>query len=180
MPKVVNIEPTPNPDALKFVVQPPLLRSGARSFRDFSSAVGDPLGSALFALGNVTSVFYMDRFVTVNKETAAQWSDLIDPVCEVIEELKLETGEGDAPSMPVDASQDAKLARINELLETRIRPGLAGDGGGLDVVSFDGETLVISYQGACGSCPAAGGGTLHYIQGLLQAEVDPSLRVVMY
>ena len=68
MPKVVNIEPTPNPDALKFIVQRPILRSGTRSFRDFAAAVGDPLGSRLFALGKVTSVFYMDRFVTVNKE----------------------------------------------------------------------------------------------------------------
>ncbi|OQA38329.1 MAG: hypothetical protein BWY56_00202 [Acidobacteria bacterium ADurb.Bin340] len=180
MPKVINIEPTPNPDALKFILQRPLLRSGVRSFRDFASAVGDPLGSALFALGPVTSVFYMDRFVTVNKEPAADWSDLIDTVCETIEALEeAEPQEGQGPS-GVEVSPDEKLQRIHEVLDARIRPGLAGDGGGVEVVSFDGTTLEISYHGACGSCPSATGGTLHYIEGLLQEEVDPSIRVISY
>lgn len=181
MPKVVNIEPTPNPDALKFIVQRPLLRSGVRSFRDFGSAVGDPLGSAIFALGKVTSVFYMDRFVTVNKEPAAEWSDLIDPICESIEELKLaEDAEGSRPGSPTDADADEKLRKINEVLDARIRPGLAGDGGGLEVLGFDGTTLRISYQGACGSCPSSGTGTLRYIENLLPETVDPAIEVVSW
>lgn len=181
MPKVINIEPTPNPDALKFVVQSPILKTGVRSFRDFPSAVGDPLGSALFALGNVTSVFYMDRFVTVNKAPEAQWTDLIDPVCETIEDsLEVAEAEGVQPVHLEWDGQDGKLARINELLDTRIRPGLAGDGGGLEVLSFDGTTLEISYHGACGSCPSAVGGTLPYIEHLLQEEVDPGIRVISF
>ncbi len=180
MPKVINIEPTPNPDALKFILQQPLLRSGVRSFRDFASAVGDPLGSALFALGHVTSVFYMDRFVTVNKEPGANWSDLIDAVCDVIEGLNVDVPLEGQALPPLEQSHDEKLRRIHDVLDTKIRPGLAGDGGGLEVVAFDGTTLEIRYHGACGSCPSATGGTLHYIEGLLQAEVDPSIRVVSY
>lgn len=180
MPKVINIEPTPNPDALKFILQRPLLRSGVRSFRDFASAVGDPLGSALFALGTVTSVFYMDRFVTVNKAPSADWSDLIDSVCETIEAMEMvEPQEGQAPAGAA-VSPDEKLQRIHEVLDAKIRPGLAGDGGGVEVIAFDGTTLEISYHGACGSCPSATGGTLHYIEGLLQAEVDPAIRVISY
>ena len=180
MPSVVNIEPTPNPDALKFVLQRPILKGGVRSFRDFAAAVGDPLGSALFALGQVTSVFYMDRFVTVNKAHEAQWTDLIDPICEAIEECRDEGAEGVQPGHLEGDGHDGKLARINELLDTRIRPGLAGDGGGLEVLSFDGTTLEISYHGACGSCPSAMGGTLQFIERLLQEEVDPSIRVVSF
>lgn len=180
MPKVVNIEPTPNPDALKFIVQHPLLRSGVRSFRDFGSAVGDSLGSAVFALGKVTSVFYMDRFVTVNKEPKAEWSDLIDPICEIIEDLRMEEEDGARPGGPADATADEKLQRINDLLDERIRPGLAGDGGGLEVLSFDGTTLRISYHGACGSCPSSTSGTLHYIESLLQQHVDPAIEVVSW
>lgn len=180
MPKVLNIEPTPNPDALKFIVQPAILKNGVRSFRDFESAVGDPLGSALFALGKVTSVFYMDRFVTVNKERESEWTDLIDPICEVIEDYQppVESAESAVVRPPVN--DDEKLARINEVLDARVRPGLAGDGGGLEVISFDGQTLEISYHGACGSCPSAGTGTLHFIQSLLQDEVDPEIRVISY
>lgn len=181
MPKVINIEPTPNPDALKFLVHPAILKAGSRSFKDFGAAVGDPLGSCLFGLGKVTSVFYMDRFVTVNKEPSAEWSDLIDPICEAIEDVKLEpeASGGNLAAGP-DASADEKLRRIHELLDQRIRPGLAGDGGGLEVISFDGDTLQISYHGACGACPSASGGTLRYIEGMLQEEVDPNLRVISY
>jgi Fe-S cluster biogenesis protein NfuA len=180
MPKVVNIEPTPNPDALKFIVQRPVLRSGTRSFRDFGAAVGDPLASRIFALGPVTSVFYMDRFVTVNKEPAAEWTGLIDPICEAIEDLQTDAVDGVPLPGAQDLNEDAKLQKINALLEERIRPGLAGDGGGLEIISFEDNTLQISYHGACGSCPSAASGTLRYIEGMLQDEVDPGIRVISY
>jgi Fe-S cluster biogenesis protein NfuA len=180
MPKVVNIEPTPNPDALKFIVQRPILRSGTRSFRDFGAAVGDPLGSKIFALGKVTSVFYMDRFVTVNKEPGAEWTGLIDPICEAIEDLEMEGAEGTALPGVQELNDDEKLSRINALLDERIRPGLAGDGGGLEIISFEGNTLQVSYHGACGNCPSAATGTLMYIEGMLQNEVDPDIRVISF
>jgi Fe-S cluster biogenesis protein NfuA len=193
MPKVVNIEPTPNPDAMKFVVREPLREKGARSFQDFAAAVGDPLASAIFALGSVTSVFYMDRFVTVNKLQTADWKDLIDPICEGIEECWTEECwteerrteecgiEKNSPGSKNDgiAQADDKFQKIMDAVNNRIRPGLAGDGGGLEIISFDGQTLAIAYQGACGSCPAAGTGTLQYIEGLLQREVDPAIKVVI-
>lgn len=180
MPKVINIEPTPNPDALKFIVQRPVLRSGTRSFRDFGAAVGDPLASRLFALGHVTSVFYMDRFVTVNKGTDDEWSGLIDPICEAIEDLDMEAVDGNAPTSASLLGDDEKLQTITKLLDERVRPGLAGDGGGLEIISFEDNVLQISYHGACGSCPSSGTGTLRYIEGLLQDEVDPAIRVISY
>jgi len=178
MPKVVNIEPTPNPDALKFVVKEPLLTKAARSFQDFASAVGDPLGSAIFALGNVTSVFYMDRFVTVNKHHVANWAELIDPICDAIEDCRIEDAATNRQNGTTHESNGI-FQKIIDVVDNRIRPGLAGDGGGLDIISFDGKTLTIAYQGACGSCPAAGTGTLQFIEGLLQHEVDPSIKVVI-
>jgi Fe-S cluster biogenesis protein NfuA len=180
MPRVVNIVPTPNPDALKFMVSQQLVSSGVRSFRDFESAVGDPLGSAIFALGKVTSVFYMDRFLTVNKEQDANWTDLIDPVCEALEDYDPpEDAVGKQPDIPA-GTPDEKLAKILQILDTRVRPGLAGDGGGLEVIAFDGKTLEISYHGACGSCPSATGGTMQFIEAMLQETVDPEIRVVSW
>jgi len=176
MPKVINIEQTPNPNALKFVVKEPLMLNGARSFQDFASAVGDPIGSAIFAIGSIVSVFYMDKFVTVNKQKEAHWSELIDPICDAIEESRMDTTQNSAV---VQREADDKFQKIMDVVNSRIRPGLAGDGGGLEVLSFDGITLTIAYQGACGSCPAAGTGTLQFIEGLLQSEVDPGIRVVM-
>ncbi len=181
MIKVINIEPTPNPNALKFIVQPAILKSGTRSFQNFASSIGDPLASSIFALGSVTSVFYMDRFVTVNKDATSEWSGLIDSVCEIIEGLKIEPEQqGNSKIQTSDEPSDEKLKRIHILLDEKIRPGLAGDGGGLEIISFDGQTLQISYHGACGSCPSSTSGTLRYIEGLLQSEIDPSVRVIAY
>ena len=71
------------------------------------------------------------------------------------------------------------LAKINALLDDRVRPALAGDGGGLQVLGLDGKTLLIRYEGACGSCPSSAAGTLMAIQNLLQSEVDEDLVVTM-
>ncbi len=68
---------------------------------------------------------------------------------------------------------------INSLLDDRVRPALAGDGGGLQVMGLEGKTLFIRYQGACGSCPSSTAGTLMAIQRLLQSEVDEELVVTM-
>jgi Fe-S cluster biogenesis protein NfuA len=69
------------------------------------------------------------------------------------------------------------MDKINRVLDTQIRPALAGDGGGLEVLGLDGKNLQIRYQGACGSCPSSIAGTLAAIQNLLQAEVDEGLVV---
>jgi Fe-S cluster biogenesis protein NfuA len=75
-------------------------------------------------------------------------------------------------------SDDPRLLRINEILDEKIRPALAGDGGWLEIVSLKENTLTIKYQGACGSCPSSISGTLMAIEGMVQQEVDPALEVV--
>jgi Fe-S cluster biogenesis protein NfuA len=71
------------------------------------------------------------------------------------------------------------MSRINALLDDRVRPALAGDGGGLEVLGLEGKTLFIRYQGACGSCPSSTAGTLMAIQNLLQSEIDDEMVVTM-
>jgi Fe-S cluster biogenesis protein NfuA len=122
----------------------------------------------------------MDRFVTVNKDSGSEWTGLIDPICEAIEDLEQETADGTPLPGAAVLDEDEKLKRINALLDERIRPGLAGDGGGLEILSFEDNTLQISYHGACGSCPSSSSGTLRYIEGMLQDEVDPQIRVISY
>ena len=74
--------------------------------------------------------------------------------------------------------ETALLKKINEILDTRVRPALAGDGGGLEVMGLDGHTLKIRYQGACGSCPSSIRGTLVAIENLLRREVNSTIEVV--
>jgi Fe-S cluster biogenesis protein NfuA len=175
--KVMSFEPTPNPNAMKFNVSERLIEGGSRSFETPSAASDDVLASHLFALGKVTSVFYMPGFVTVTRTPDADWSSLAPMVARTIETVSLPAAT-EALEASGASGDNETLRRIYRVLNEQILPALAGDGGGLEVVSLEGHTLTIRYQGACGSCPSSIAGTLNAIQNLLQAEVDEKLTVV--
>lgn len=185
MPKIHDIEPTPNPNAMKFVLKEPLSSGGSRSYDRASDAEGDPLAEALFQIEHVVSVFYMDRFLTVTKDPFGGWDELLPKLAVPIREAP--SAAEQATAAPVSGGTGASdayaddaelLERINAVLDDKIRPGLAGDGGGLQIVSLHDRTLTIRYQGACGSCPSSIAGTLMAIEQFLKADVDPELEVV--
>ena len=70
------------------------------------------------------------------------------------------------------------LDRINAILDEKVRPGLAGDGGGLEIIGLHDKKLMIRYQGACGSCPSSLAGTMYAIEHMLKADVDPEIELV--
>lgn len=172
--KVLNFEPTPNPNAMKFNVDGTLISGGSRSFDTPSAAADDPLALSLFALEKVATVFYMPGFVTVEKTPNADWATLAPSIARVIETTERAASVASAGEA---ATGDAMLDRIQDVIDRQIRPALAADGGGLEIVSLEGKQLRIRYQGACGTCPSAIAGTLSAIQNLLQAEVDEHLEV---
>lgn len=189
MPKIDNIEETPNPNAVKFLLKEPVTNGTTRSFHSATEAADDPLGKALFDVGEVASVFYMDRMITIEKDDAADWDDLLPRLAVPIRaaESTASNGAGAATTAATEGvggalgalmSDDPRLLRINEILDERIRPALAGDGGWLEVLSLKNDTLTIKYQGACGSCPSSLSGTLMAIEGMLKQEVDPEIEVV--
>jgi NFU1 iron-sulfur cluster scaffold homolog, mitochondrial len=182
MPKIADIEYTPNPNAVKFILREPITSGSSRSFQNAQSAQADPLASALFAVGNVTSVFYMDRFITVNKEDEAPWEEMLKKLAEPIRAAPTASEPmAQAPGAHAGAytpGENLLLDRINQVLDERVRPGLAGDGGGLEVIALDDKKLLIRYQGACGSCPSSIGGTMMAIEYMLKEEVDPEIEVI--
>ncbi|HEX5706903.1 MAG TPA: NifU family protein [Pyrinomonadaceae bacterium] len=191
MPKIDNIEETPNPNAVKFILKEPVSSGAARSFHGAEEAAQDPLAHALFEVGEVASVFYMDRMITVEKVDEADWDELLPKLAVPIRAAASATGgapngQGGAPDAATGVggalgalmSDDPRLLRINEILDERIRPALAGDGGWLEILSLKEDTLTIRYQGACGSCPSSLTGTLMAIEGMIRQEVDPDIEVV--
>jgi NFU1 iron-sulfur cluster scaffold homolog, mitochondrial len=187
MPKIDNIEETPNPNAVKFILKEPVTAGTTRSFHAAEEAAADPLARALFAVGEVVSVFYMDKMITVEKEGAADWDDLLPRLAVPIRAAEsVANGAGAAVAAAAGVggaigalmSDDPRIARVNEILDERIRPYLASDGGWLEVLSLDDKKLTIHYQGACGSCPSSLSGTLMAIEKLMQEEIDPELEVV--
>jgi Fe-S cluster biogenesis protein NfuA len=183
MPKIKDIEPTPNPNAMKFILREPLTAGAARSYESAAEAEGDRLASSLFAIAHVKSVFYMDRFLTVTKDPFGSWDELLPKLAIPIREQPGIDGTGavtvSEPRVFEASADDAEmLARINLVLDEKIRPGLAGDGGGLQVIDLTGKTLTVQYQGACGTCPSSIAGTLMAIERFLRQDVDPDINVI--
>jgi Fe-S cluster biogenesis protein NfuA len=173
--QVIDVQPTPNPDALKFIVNAKLTDKGAKAYDDRRLGESDPLAKALFVVGPVAGVFMLDRFVTVTKFHAADWPELQAKIAETIE-THAQPVEAPAEAAAVGAGEDV-MAKINQVIDQNIRPALASDGGGLEILGYEDHVLTIRYQGACGGCPSSMSGTLNAIQNLLQRMVDEKIRV---
>ena len=145
MPKIADIQETPNPNAVKFILKEPVSHGTSHSFKTAESAGEDILAKSLFDIGEVVSVFYMDKMITVEKTDAAEWDELLPDLAVPIraaETVAASNGNGKAAAAAVGgaiaaaASDNPKLIQINELLDERIRPYLAGDGGWIDVLEL--------------------------------------------
>ena len=183
MPKISDIEETPNPNAVKFILREPVSNGTARSYSSADQATDDPLAKSLFDVEHVVSVFYMDRMITVEKDDEGDWDDLLPTLAVPIRAAEAVNAPAAAAAAVGGAiaavtSDDPRLLRINEILDEKVRPALMGDGGYLEVLGLKEHTLSIRYQGACGSCPSSLTGTLMAIEGMLKQEIDPELEVI--
>ena len=185
MPKISDIQETPNPNAVKFILKEPVTNGVARQFDSPDKAGDDPLARALFDTGHVVSIFYMDRMVTVEKDEEGDWDELLPQLAVPIRAAEATTTAAAPTEQPsiggalgAVMSDDPRLIRINEILDEKVRPALMMDGGYLEVLGIKDNTLNIRYQGACGSCPSSLTGTLMAIEGMIRQEVDPDLEVV--
>ena len=183
MPKIAEIEYTPNPNAVKFVLKEPVAVGFPKSFPSAEIAEQDELAKALFAVGEVTSVFMQDKFLTVTKTDAKGWPEMLPLLAAPIRAAAGLGGEPGAPAAPrvfskVDDENDPLLRDVRMVLESSILPALAADGGGLELVGRHEKQVMIRYVGACGSCPASLTGTLVAIESMLQKEVDPEIVVI--
>lgn len=187
--KVSSIQPTPNPNAFKFLVDQPLAKPGqSLAYAKPEQARSDVLAQGMFAIPGIETLFFCDNFVTVSMTPQADWRAVAEQVTRLLEshiadapvDAAAHAHANDDPLATLPKGGDPEMmARINSLLDDRVRPALAGDGGGLQVMGLEGKTLTIRYQGACGSCPSSTAGTLMAIQRLLQSEIDEDLVVTM-
>jgi NFU1 iron-sulfur cluster scaffold homolog, mitochondrial len=184
MPKIADIEETPNPNAVKFILREPVSNGVAKQYGSADQAENDSLAKSLFDVGHVVSVFYMDRMITIEKDDEGDWDELLPALAvpiraaEPVNVSAAAVGAAVGGSIAAVTSDDPRLLRINEILDEKVRPALMGDGGYLEVLGLNEHTLSIRYQGACGSCPSSLTGTLMAIEGMLKQEVDPELEVV--
>ena len=184
MPKIAEIEPTPNPNAMKFVLKEPLTWGITRSYDNAAQAADDPLGAALFDIEHVTNVFYVDHWITVTQDGQADWPELLRKLAPPIREAPAadeQSSQAAVQATPqleqMSEADRERLDKINEILDEQVRPYLQGDGGDLYVLGLAGNQLTVHYQGACGSCPSSISGTLAGIESLVR-QIEPDIEVV--
>ncbi len=186
MPKIADIQETPNPNAVKFILKEPISHGTSHSFKSTEDAETDKIAKSIFEVGDVLSVFYMDKMITVEKTDEADWDEILPMLAVPIraaESVANGNGNGNAAKQVGGAiaaalSDNPKIAQIEELLDERIRPYLASDGGWLEILELEESTLKIRYQGACGSCPSSLTGTLMAIENMIREEIDENIEVV--
>lgn len=175
---VQDVDLTPNPHALKFILNENLLNLETRQYPNKESAKNDPFAKGIFEIDGVVSVFYMDKFVTIEKSRENNWGQIQKPFINFLKTFDSSLIPKENEIIVTDEESNEMLKQINNLLDQKVRPALAGDGGGLEVLGLEGYTVKIRYQGACGTCPSAISGTLTAIEGLLKRDISPSIKVI--
>jgi Fe-S cluster biogenesis protein NfuA len=181
-PMFIETEATPNPATLKFLPGRAVMSKGTRDFSNPEDAEASPLAQALFDLGDVTGVFFGRDFVSVTAGPGVAWNDLRTDVLSVLldhfsADIPLFLADIQAATAPTlepmeDDPADADIvAQINELIETRVRPAVARDGGDIVYHGFRGGTVYLRMQGACSGCPSSAATLKNGIENLLKHYV---------
>ncbi|HEY7383344.1 MAG TPA: NifU family protein [Beijerinckiaceae bacterium] len=181
----IQTEATPNPATLKFIPGRVVMPEGTFEARDPAGAESSPLAQRLFTLPEVTGVFFGHDFVTVTKRDG-EWQHLKPAILGAIMEHFLSGAPVVAENAP--ASDDAAdeffeaedadtVATIKELLDTRVRPAVAGDGGDITFRGFRDGIVYLNMKGACSGCPSSTATLRHGIQNLLRHFL-PDVREV--
>ena len=166
---LIEIEKTPNPSTRKFLPGRTVMEQGGRDFPNADSAEASPLAEALFATGQVDGVYFGRDFVSVSAAPTVEWEQLEPDVLSVLLDhflldaplFKPGTAAGidvapdGAPSFEDDPADADIIDQIKELLETRVRPAVAQDGGDIVYRGYKDGKLYLGMQGACSGCPSS-------------------------
>lgn len=170
----IQTEATPNPQTLKFLPGKPVLEDGTADFRGRGDADASPLAKRLFDIDGVAGVFLGSDFISVTK-TDVEWQHLKPMVLGAIMEHYMSGAavvDSDGANDTADGAYDAEdadvVATIKELLETRVRPAVAQDGGDITFAGFRDGIVYLHMRGACSGCPSSTATLRHGIENLLK------------
>jgi Fe-S cluster biogenesis protein NfuA len=181
----IQTEPTPNPATLKFLPGRTVLASGTLDMRDEESAAQSPLAESLFAITGISGVFFGSDFIAVTK-TGGDWQQLKPAVLGAIMEhfmsgapIVRSTDGATAPDTDeFFAAEDSEtVATIKELIESRVRPAVANDGGDITFRGFKDGVVYLDMKGACAGCPSSTATLQHGIQNLLRHYLPDVVEV---
>lgn len=177
----IRIQPTPNPNAWKFILDQAVLNDGKATFNSPEEALGNMLARDLLNIPGIKQVHFFQNVITITSRLDSEPEEIQKQAISVIE-TRMPVHNADWA--PQDAQAERRktlspdLLKIEEILDRTIRPGLQGDGGDIEVVRLEGKQLFVHYEGACGTCPSSTSGTLMAIEGIMRDEFDPQVEVV--
>ena len=183
----IETEPTPNPATLKFLPGRAVMPEGTLDIRDPEAAARSPLANAIFSIDGVSGVFFGSDFVSVTK-AGGDWPQLKPAILGAIMEHFTSGApliEADAAAMPrgadddefFDAEDEETVETIKDLIETRVRPAVAGDGGDITFKGYRDGIVYLKMKGACAGCPSSTATLKSGIQNLLKHFV-PEVHAV--
>jgi len=185
---LIETETTPNPATLKFLPGETVMAAGTRDFASYEEAAASPLAEALFNLGDVVGVFYGRDFISVTAAPGVEWGDLKPEVLGIMLDHfasaapLLRPGSASDIAVPAedfyDDPADAEIvAQIRELIDTRVRPAVAQDGGDIVYRGFDKGKVYLAMHGACSGCPSSTATLKQGIEQLLKHYVPEVTEV---
>jgi Fe-S cluster biogenesis protein NfuA len=170
----IQTEATPNPATLKFIPGKPVLADGTADYRSRDDAADSPLASRLFDIEGVRGVFLGSDFISVTKGDA-DWQHVKPMILGAIMEhfmsgapVMAAEGANDRPGGSYDPADEEVVTTIKELLETRVRPAVAQDGGDITFSGFRDGVVYLHMRGACSGCPSSTATLRHGIENLLR------------
>lgn len=185
---LIETETTPNPSTLKFLPGQQVMAMGTRDFATAEEAEKSPLAEALFSLGDVEGVFFGYDFISVTAGPGTNWAELKPDVIGILLDHfsanmpLFKTGSADFSVPPEevvhDDPEDAEIIdQIKDLIETRVRPAVANDGGDIIYRGFNKGTVFLKMQGACAGCPSSTATLKNGIESLLKHYVPEVTEV---
>ena len=181
----IQTEPTPNPATLKFLPGRAVLASGTLDMRDKEAGAQSPLAERLFEIAGVSGVFFGSDFVAVTK-SGGEWQQLKPAILGAIMEHFMsgapllragESGGNDDANEFFEAADEEIVTTIKDLIETRVRPAVANDGGDITFRGFKEGIVYLHMKGACSGCPSSTATLRHGIQNLLRHYLPDIVEV---
>ena len=191
-PMLIEMETTPNPATRKFLPGQTVMEVGSRDFTTPEAAAASPLAEALFTLGDVTGVHFGRNFISVTAAAGADWNALHGDIAAILLDhfvgnmplfypasaagINVPTDENSL-EFPVDPADADIVDQIRDLIDARVRPAVANDGGDIIFRGFDKGNVYLTMQGACSGCPSSTATLKHGIESLLKHYVPEVIAV---
>jgi len=176
----IDIQPTPNPNALKFITSIPVKNSGNSTYKSPSECGENQLALELFKIRGIDQLHFFENVIAVTKFSYEDWNTLEINITKTLKEL-MPTHNADYNDPNPEAERrknlSPELLEIELILDKTIRPGLQGDGGDIQALTYKDNILMVKYQGSCGTCPSSTTGTLEAIRAILRDELNPDIEV---